>query len=468
MLNNPFAPVFREAFFKDVCHDAIYTPTTLNQVPERAKAFMAEVNRFLRSCGERPILYQLYRFNEHNLFEYALFLRGYMRDAQGVLAHLSDKYACDADLVRLFKASSEYVVACNHQLGDKRVYDNGVGYKLWQLDLRRGLENAAYTRAEGKACAGRHNLFVFMPFRIYDNEVHLRHWLYKNMRRTLDNKQVFGSRADVYVCFYPIQKSRSANITSVLSTLQAPCSYMEVQDMEFVRNNWSGFVAEKIEFGADGKVAAAQPYTPQKLRDNFRHITVFSYCAGTANAHRCLVALRDMAMQIYPKAAVDEAMKEVMVVSYGYLPMQAQTMYSGVHFFSNAVNDDNRREPFVNLNNHMLYEKTKCLNADMPARISVMPDGRNYVVALKLADEVSFLQDGHVEVVRDQEYGHNMINISTPNLHNKENYAYRIFTSVLEKASLGVRGQEVLRLGERETVGNRVMNFVLQGRMQRL
>ena len=88
MQNNPFANIFRLAFEKDVLSGAVMTPrTTINHAP-RIKAFMSALNTFLRQAGERPILYQHYAFNEQKLREYALFLRGYMRDAQKVLASL--------------------------------------------------------------------------------------------------------------------------------------------------------------------------------------------------------------------------------------------------------------------------------------------------------------------------------------------------------------------------------------------
>ena len=87
MKDNPFAPIFRNAFYKDVLQGSVYTPTQNTVHPTRVKTFMRQLNRFISTAGEAPILYPKYAFDEHKLFEYALFLRGYMRDSQNVLAN---------------------------------------------------------------------------------------------------------------------------------------------------------------------------------------------------------------------------------------------------------------------------------------------------------------------------------------------------------------------------------------------
>ncbi|MBP5353400.1 MAG: hypothetical protein J6Y91_06555, partial [Alphaproteobacteria bacterium] len=289
MLNNPFAGVFRQAFIKDVLNDAVQTPVQIKQHPERVRLFMDSLNHFLKSAGQPPILYQKYAFNEHKLFEYALFLRGYMRDSQKILASLEQKYATDEHLIDLFQASSEYIVACNHQLHDKRVFDNNVAYHFWKIDLQDGLPNAHYLPQQ--PAPEKHNLFLFMPFRVTDDEKTLNKWLYANMRDTLNNQEVFVKNVDTFVVFYPIQKSRASNITSLLKTIRDGNTYFEKQDMAYVQKNWLHFIAQDIQTNDNGDVISAKPYSKEQLFSNLRRMTVFSYCAGTANAHRCLNAL---------------------------------------------------------------------------------------------------------------------------------------------------------------------------------
>ncbi|MBQ9271211.1 MAG: hypothetical protein IJ218_02970 [Alphaproteobacteria bacterium] len=467
MKNNPFAAIFRDAFYKDVLDGSIYMPNHNTEHPARVKSFMRQLNRFISTAGEAPIMYPKYAFNEHKLFEYALFLRGYMRDSQNVLAHLEQKYAIDKDLIALFKASSEYVVACNGKIGDKRTFDNNVGYKVWKADLSAGLQNATYEQVVTSFTSERHNLFLFMPFRVKGTEEMLSKWMYVNMRQSLDNSE-FKHNIDTYAIHYPIQKSRCSNITSVLKTLRFNDTFYEKEDMAFVKNHWLPFVAENIELNDQNKVIAADSFVPSTLMKKFKNITIFSYCAGTANAHRCLNALYDITQQIYGNKIADTAMQNIFVNSYGFLPVRDKLRYSGIHFYTNATQDDNRREPFVNLNNHTLYEKTKVTNKKMPARLSVLPDERNYILAFKLSDKIAFWENSQVREIVDAEFGHNMVNISTPNLNNGDNYAYNVFKNVLINSSLGKRGGEVLQMTEQTSAHNLLTHSMVQAQLQKI
>ena len=466
MIDNPFAKVFRKAFETDILGTAIYTPTQILNTEPRVKTFLNSLNRFLRSSGQAPILYQKYLMDEHKIFEYALFLRGYMRDSQKILADLKQQYATDNELIKLFEASSEYVVSCNNRLNNKKIFDNNVSYHTWKMDLSDGLQKAAYTPTDS-IDKSRHNLFLFMPFRLKDNEQTLNTWMFKNMRQSLDNRDIFSDKVDTYVVFYPIQKSRCSNITSLLKTLRQSDSFYEPEDFAFMKQYWADFIAKDLKFDENGKVISAQKYTPEKLKANFGNITIFSYCAGTANAHRSLNVLYETTEQIYGEKIAQEAMKNVFVTSYGFLPPQEKLRYSGVHFYTNAVNDENHLEPFVNLNNHPLYKMTKCRQQDGSARISIMPDKQNCVIALKLSEKNVRLNNGEPEVFNDSEYGHNLNNVNAHNLASKDDYSYNIFKSVLENSSIGIRGRKVLSANT-PSPDLRILNSAIISRRQYL
>ncbi|MBQ8481376.1 MAG: hypothetical protein IJ532_02440 [Alphaproteobacteria bacterium] len=466
MIGNPFAEIFKNAFKTDVLQSAVYTPTQINRFEPRVKIFMDSLNRFMRTSGQTPIMYQRYLFDEHKLFEYALFLRGYMRDAQTVLSELKQKHAVDSDLINLFEASSQYVVACNNHLKDKRIFNNNVNYCSWKIDLSAGLQQATYSPVS-KSEKNRHNLYLFMPFRLKDNEQMLNTWIYKNMRNSLDNLHIFGEQVDTCAVFYPIQKSRCSNVTSLLKTLKYGDGFYEPEDLQFVKNHWADFIAKNIKFNNDGKICAAEKYSSAELNNNFRNITIFSYCAGTANAHRCLNVLYLMTSQIYGEKTAQDAMRNVFVTSYGFLPPREKLYYSGVHFYSHKDDDTNCREPFVNLNNHELYEKTKCRKQDSAARISVMPDMRNYIIALKIPEKTVIYNNKRIEKFDDAEYGHNLNNVNTVNLASPDNYAHKIFKSVLEKSSMGKRGKNVLQADNR-TADFSLLNSAVIGRRQYL
>lgn len=480
MFVNPFAEIFKNAFLSDVLKDSIYVPRTKIEHPQRLKTFLDNLNRFFRKSGIPPILYHQYTIDEKKTLEYALFLRGYMRDAQHILANLRKEEAIDKNLIELFDAASQYAVACNGKIGDKRIFDNNAEHRIWKIDLSKGTEKALYykvqqqinhtdvkTNNERNISYQRKNLFLFMPFRLKDDELTLRKWLYMNMQNTLDNKDIFADKVDTYVVHYPIQKSRSSNIASVLRTIENSQNYYEEHDMNFVKNNWLSFIAKDIKF--DGyKVVDFEPFTEQQLSENFRNITIFGYCAAVSSAHRCLNALQNISNQIYGEEVTKKAMQQIFVSSYGFLPLQNNSLYSGVHFYTNAENDTLRKEPFVNLNNHSLYEKTKCLPNSGNARFSVMEDGRNFVVSLKLAKERIILRQHQFNVFKDGEFGHSMNNINSPNINDKDNYAFNLFKSVLENSSLGVRGPEVFNMKKTQATSLIVQNIALRSNIQKL
>jgi len=469
MKNNPFAGVFRSAFEQDVLTDAIYVPQISDrpQIEPRVSAFLSELNKFLRSGGVAPLLYQKYVIDEKKLLEYALFLRGYMRDSQNILSCLSPQHATDKDMIELFKASSEYIVACNHQFGNKKLFDNNVDYRLWQIHPDYE-QSSGYAEIAETLKTSRRNMFLFMPFRIKNNEHELHKWILMNMQKSMDNQQIFGRTVDVYACFFPIQKSRASNIHSLLNTLREPETYYETADREFVKKYWLDFIGREINIDDKGIVTSGERYSENQLLQNFSNISIFAYCSGAANAHRCLNALYDITRRLYGKELSQQAMQNIGVITYGFLPIQQHSPYSGIHFYTNAVSDVSRHEPFVNLNNHPLYEQTKCQDAAFPARYSVMPDERNFIVALRMPEEMVIWKNNRAEIFQDKEFGHSILFLTKPNLSDPDNYGYNLFRSTFEQFSLGKRGADVLNFTSPTTTDNILFNSCLKGRMQRL
>ncbi len=470
MKNNPFAKVFRQAFEKDILSTAIYIPDVSDRptIEPRVSKFLNTLNNFLHTSGVAPILYQKYIIDEKKLLEYALFLRGYMRDAQSILSQLNPQHATDDNMISLFNASSEYVVSCNRQFGNKKTFDNNVDYRLWKLHANNTEGETKYTTVVDKINPSKHNMFLFMPFRIKENEHELKKWVFTNMQNTLNNRQIFGKDVDVYVNFFPIQKSRSSNVYSLLKTLKEAETYYEDTDLQFVKKYWLDFIGKNITLDKNGFVTSGELYDEEKLQNEFSNISIFAYCSGAANAHRCLNALYSITSQMYDISTTKKAMQHIGVMTYGFLPIQQYSLYSGIHFYTNAANDTNRHEPFVNLNNHLLYEKTKCNDATNPAKYSVMPDGRNFVISLKLPENMSIWKDDQATSFQDKEYGHSILFITKPNILDSENYSYKLFRNTLENFSLGKRGIEALSISHPESITPNIVHHYLKGQMQRL
>ena len=75
----------------------------------------------------------------------------------------------------------------------------------------------------------------------------------------------------------------------------------------------------------------------------------------------------------------------------------------------------------------ILSGRMSCFNA----RFSVMEDGRNFIVSLKMAEERVLLQQNQLNVFKDKEFGHSMMHINSPNINDSENYAFNLFKSVM-------------------------------------
>ncbi len=470
MKNNPFAKVFRTAFEKDILASAIYIPNhaDCSNTEPTTTGFLNELNKFLRSNGEKPLLYKKYILDEKKLLEYALFLRGYMRDSQTIIAQLQPQHASDQGLIDLFAAASRYAVACNHKLGNKKIFEANVDYRLWRINPQNQHSENNYASVAEKLNPSRHNLFLFMPFRINDNEKELQKWVFMNMQETMNKQPIFEHDVDVYVNFYPIQKSRSENICSLLKTINEPETYYEQADMTFAQTHWKNFIGKNITFNDKGDIVSGEAFDKDELLQNFSDISILAYCSGTANAHRCLTALYKMTKQMYGEKTAQTAMQNVEMITYGFLPLQSHSLYSGIHFYTNAVDDTNRHEPFVNLNNHSLYEQTKCTKTTPTARYSVMPDKRNFIIALQMPEDMVIWRDKQPEVFKDKEFGHSMLFLTKENLIDKNNYANTLFRSVLEQVSLGKRGADVLNFTTPTTPENIILNSHLKGKIQRL
>lgn len=445
MNNNPFAKIFYNAMQEDVLHKSIFLNHSNNeQTPERVKKFLSELNCFFITSNIPPIDSQRYAIDEKSLRQYALFLRGYMRDAQKVLHNIDSKFTCDQDMLRLFDASSHYVVSCNGQIkGDNHNFDDNAGYLFCKLNLSDGIENLRSDNQHTLLNPKRKNLVLFMPFRIKNNEAELKKWLYKNMYHSLDNKQVFGQDVDVYVAYFPIQKSRCAKISSTIRTILHPETYVEEQDLSLVKQAFLPFISSQIEVDNEGKVLQAKKYNKEQLKQNFSNLTFMSYCAGTADAHRISTALEQISSQVYSEAETKEALHNLFLISYGFLPLSKNLNYSGVHFFSNEANDTGKKEPFSKMNSPELYETCKYqAGSTLPAKVSIMPDQRNFVVALRNEEKFTLVNNKEKLIdITDPEYGHNIGHITGS--HFGYNFGSQQFKTVLENAASGKRGKDV-------------------------
>lgn len=470
MNNNPLAKTIGRIFQKNIADTSYYFPNIGyedKQKEQRITAFVNAINAFLTKSGVPAVDTRDLEIDENKLIHFALQLSGYIRDAQKDLHKLKDQYATDPDLIDLYRASAHYTVACSGKVKNNKYYfEESKDYCFWKVEDPQHLKTSDYTDANGKINPRRRCLIMSMPFHIKVTPEEIRKWTYLYMHDSFENKNIFGSEVDVYLAHFPIEQPRGEKFALALQTTRSPENFFSDVDMNFVTRNLSPFIGKNLQFDEKNNIIGGTPYSPEEFKENLSHITLMSYCAGTQHAHRWINVLEHLAKQIYPEDTVKEGMKNIFMVSYASLPMMKENKYSGAHFLSNFENDQMQKEPFVKMFRPELYEKVKYKTGSSPARITTLPDRRNFIIAHKLARELRIIDNMEkITTIPNPENGHHIGFITTPNLASEDNFPYYQFRTVLENASLGKRGVNVfdlrnfhnnnLALQNLATIGNR-------------
>ncbi len=453
MNKNPLAKAIRRVFEKNIVNTAYYFPGSGDNSPEgrqkkqRIDNFIKAINGFLQKSGLAPCNTTDLQLDERKLIHFALQLSGYIRDAQKELHDLQDKYACDPDLIELYQASAHYTVACSGKVpGNKYVFEENKDYCFWKVENPQHLDSSAYTPVENgvslKPC-----LIMAMPFHIKPTPEELQKWSYLYMHDSFENRRIFGSEVDVYLAHFPIEQPRGEKFSLALRTIRDPQNFYADTDMRFVVRHFSPLIGKDLQFDRNYRIVDGQPYSPETFKQNMARVTILGYCAGTHHAHRWINAVERLAGQLYSEKDVKQALSNVFVITYAALPMLKENKYSGAHFMSNFENDQMRKEPFIKMFRPQMYEQVKYTGKQAPARITAMPDHRNFIIAHKLAPQLDIIdRKSGIITIPNPENGHHIGFITTPNLSAEDNFPYYQFRTVLENAALGKRGLKVFEV----------------------
>lgn len=473
MLGNPLAADIHRVFENNIVNTAgvLNAPVPGTDVKDkilrrkRVERFVGAVNAFFANSGLPPLAVEPLYVDEKKLIHFSLQLSGYIRDAQKALDNLSDKYARDADLIELYRAAARYTVACNDKVpGSKYHFEHNKDYCFWHIDNPQNLSGTTFSPVEGGISPKRHTLVLSMPFHIKPVESELRKWTYEYLHDAFSSR-TFGRDVDVYLAHFPIEQPRGEKFSLTLDTLNSRGDFFEETDLRFVNRHLKPFIAEELILDDRANVVSGKPYSADELAANFRNLNFFGYCAGTAHAHRWINAVHHIGRQIYPEAELKKAMSEIFVASYAFLPFREKNVYSGVHFMSNYGNDKGRKEPFVKMFNPEMYERVKYQNDPGNVRITVMPDRRNFVVASSLPEDLIIVDDGrNLKRIPNQENGHHIAFLTTPNLAGGDNFINNMFANVIENAALGSRGQEVFAPRTLQNPNHILQNAAVVGR----
>lgn len=472
MLGNPLAADIHRVFKSNIVDTANVLNSPLPETPaedkilryKRVERFVGAINKFFANSGLAPLNVQPMWVDEKKLIHFSLQLSGYIRDAQKALDNLSNTYARDNDLIELYRAAAHYTVACNDKVaGSKYHFEHNKDYCFWHIDNPQDLSGTTFSPVEHELSPRRHTLILSMPFHIKPIESELRKWTYEYMHDALSSR-TFGKDVDVYLAHFPIEQPRGEKFSLTLDTLNSHGDFFEETDLRFVSRYLKPFIAKKLEIDEQANVIAGQPYSAEELAGNFRNMNFFGYCAGTAHAHRWINAVHHIGRQLYTEAELQKAMPEIFVASYAFLPFKEKNAYSGVHFMSNYGNDTGRKEPFIKMFNPEIYEQVKYQNDPGNIRITLMPDQRNYIIASALPQDLIIVDRMQsLKRIPNQENGHHIAFLTTPNLAGKDNFISNMFANVIENASLGGRGKDVFAPRQLDNPNHIIQNAAALG-----
>ena len=430
----------------------------------RTSRFIDSINCFFIKCGQKPFLMSGTEVDERRLLKFALQLSGYIRDAQGSLNKLKDFYALDNDLIQLYHAAALYTVACNGKIsGSKYHFEHHKDYCFWHIDNPKNLATSTFSPIERPLETGRKTLILSMPFHIKPQESELRKWSFEYMH-DIFKEPPFDDNIDIYLAHFPIEQPRGEKFVLTMQTIKNDIDYFEPMDLHFVNNYLKPFIARDLQIDDRGRVLSCQPYDAKQLEENFRNLNFFGYCAGGAHAHRWVNTFHYIGQQIYLSEQLEKAMQNIFVANYAFLPAHQHNLYSGVHFMSNYVDDTLRKEPFIKMFNPEMYETVRYNHEVGGAKITVMPDGRNFVIASELPQDLVIVdQNKNLKRIPNQENGHHIAFVTSTNFGDGDNFAGKMLTNVLANAVCGYRGEEVLSSHNLHTPNDVIRNAAIIG-----
>ena len=464
MKNNPLAKPIKQVFENNIINTAYYFPSMENnsaeslQKKQRINKFVTAINEFFIKSGLTPCDTTNLELDEKKLIHFALQLSGYIRDAQKELDDLKNQFARDEDLIKLYQASAHYTVACSGKVpGNKYVFEENKDYCFWKIEDPQKLHASKYTAIQDNI-AVKPCLIMSMPFHIKPTQDEVQKWSYLYMHDAFRNKNIFGSAVDVYLAHFPIEQPRGEKFSLALQTMKNPQEFYADTDMRFVTRHLSSFIGENLQFDEAYNIIGGKAHSPEEFKQNMSKITIVGYCAGTHHSHRWINAVEHLAKQLYKEKDIKEALSNVFVITYAALPILKENKYSGAHFMSNFENDKMKKEPFIKMFSPETYEKVKYIKDEAPARITTMPDKRNFIIAHKLAPSLEIIdKNSSIITIPNPENGHHIGFITTPNLNAEDNFPSYQFRTVLENAALGKRGIQVFDVREFNDV-----NYVLK------
>ena len=359
-----------------------------------------------------------HNINGKVLLDFVRDTRRRMIDCGMRVENLTEDVSRSPALIKLFDDIKNFVVKYSAKTNED--YE----YSCFDVDKK----SLSVKKFEENKVSSAKQIFFFPVERVnQDEEAHAKK-IIEHASGNLFGDKIFKD-VDVKMVSVPWDFPEWLDAANIFHTM-TDAEFAIEADKKFVMKHWGKFIGKDLEFDEEGNVVAGLPYEKDVLKEKLQSLTVFGYCAGAANAHRCLGYLKKCAEKLYDKDVVNEVWKNINAVNFAF-PLESEKVdYTMTALMckggSNTIDDD-----VVYVNFPSQY-RTKSLEGN--AKIKVCDEDNCKYVCLRTPDKVVVKENDKLVTKIDMGVeSHKLQNITIQNaVSNNRKCLEYIFASVLK------------------------------------
>lgn len=423
---NPFARIFYSSFIHKF-------PITSgndknNENSERDKKyiskFISHLNNFFEKNKTTDGKHLHIDENNHNLNKadikyFAHSMCAIMISGSRYIPNISSKYTLDNNIITLFDNISDLICKNSNK------YDNIYDYCNFIVKGQNIIDATPAT-------TNKRNIFIFGVSRDDQHKKETALDNYKHFMKDIANiEELNNENTEIYHTSFPTSYPEEIAIPEILGTVNNPEFYNEADNL-YAQQYWHKFLGENIKFDEDGNIINGKKYSPEVFASNLKNLNILGYCAGAANAHRCLKAFKDLAEQLYSKDEVSNAMKNINFISFAFFPLEKQPDYTHTAIICNSK-DETNPETTIRCIYPELYEKYRIKPDDIgKAKCSPYTE-KDTILALELPKNPVIYDENNNPILREinNRNGHRLQNITA---YNSKSPNFRIFRTIVKLA----------------------------------
>lgn len=410
--NNPYANVFYNDFQQRFIKPENKDDNAV--VADKFRPFVKILNDFLaQNTNDKPqVKADGYKISSKEWVDFILSLRATMIANATKIDTLSEKYSRSPEIIGFFEKVKDFCIANSSKLQAEFDYDV----------FKRNKATGKLETADDWPDTDKKSVF-FWGVNRSGNNIEEVNRMFRHSTKDLFDDEIFV-KADIYSVAMPNSFPEEIAASTILQTIEKPQDFRDC-DRFFAEEYWSEYVGKDLAFDEEGKIIEGEAYSTDELAKKLQNLKIISYCAGAANAHRSLNALKNIAAQLYDEPDLDKAWKNIQVVSYAFPLENEKIDYNCTAIMCNDVRNLNNPETVILTNFPTQYRKLYCPEGQ---DVKISSEDNCRYVALALPENVpEFSHEGKkVSRVINNRNGHRLQNVTAKNAesHNFEVMRY--------------------------------------------